>query len=75
MPLLSPGYERPRLPGAVLLDSVRSIYKVGAFFRAADGVSLEKLYLCGITAHPPTRSGSVARKVSPNLARNPANLF
>jgi len=40
------------LPVAVLLDNVRSMYNVGAFFRAADGVGLEKLCLCGITAHP-----------------------
>jgi 23S rRNA (guanosine2251-2'-O)-methyltransferase len=37
---------------AVLLDNVRSMYNVGAFFRAADGVGLQKLCLCGITAHP-----------------------
>lgn len=42
-----------RLPVAVLLDDVRSMYNVGAFFRAADGVGLEKLCLGGITAHPP----------------------
>lgn len=41
------------LPVAVLLDNIRSMYNVGAFFRAADGVSLQKLCLCGITAHPP----------------------
>lgn len=46
-------YEGVRLPAAVLLDNVRSMYNVGAFFRAADGVGLEKLCLCGITAHPP----------------------
>lgn len=46
-------YEGLRLPAAVLLDNVRSMYNVGAFFRAADGVGLEKLCLCGITAHPP----------------------
>ena len=45
--------SRFRLPAAVLLDNVRSMYNVGAFFRAADGVGLEKLCLCGITAHPP----------------------
>lgn len=44
--------ERLRLPVAVLLDNVRSMYNVGAFFRAADGVGLERLCLCGITAHP-----------------------
>ena len=32
------------------------MYNVGAFFRAADGVALEKLYLAGITAHPPKRA-------------------
>jgi 23S rRNA (guanosine2251-2'-O)-methyltransferase len=42
-----------RLPAAVLLDNIRSMYNVGAFFRAADGVGLEKLWLCGITAFPP----------------------
>lgn len=47
---------QPRLPVVVLLDNVRSMYNVGAFFRAADGVGLEKLYLCGITAHPPKKA-------------------
>ena len=45
--------ESFHLPAVVLLDNVRSMYNVGAFFRAADGVGLEKLCLCGITAHPP----------------------
>ncbi|HZC21721.1 MAG TPA: TrmH family RNA methyltransferase [Candidatus Binatia bacterium] len=48
--------EALRLPVAVLLDNVRSMYNVGAFFRAADGVGLEKLCLCGITAHPPKKA-------------------
>lgn len=48
--------EAQRLPVAVLLDNVRSMYNVGAFFRAADGVGLEKLCLCGITAHPPKKA-------------------
>lgn len=50
------GYESFRLPAAVLLDNVRSMYNVGAFFRAADGVGLERLCLCGITAHPPKKA-------------------
>lgn len=41
------------LPAAVLLDNVRSMYNVGAFFRTADAAGLEKLYLAGITSHPP----------------------
>ena len=53
---LAAGYEGLHLPAAVLLENVRSMYNVGAFFRAADGVGLEKLCLCGITAHPPKRA-------------------
>lgn len=58
VPLTAPatGYEGLRLPATVLLDNVRSMYNVGAFFRAADGVGLEKVCLCGITAHPPKKA-------------------
>jgi len=42
-----------RLPVSVLLENVRSLYNVGAFFRTADAVALEKVYLTGITGHPP----------------------
>lgn len=45
-----------RLPVSVLLDNVRSLYNVGSFFRTADAARIEKLYLCGITGHPPHRS-------------------
>jgi tRNA G18 (ribose-2'-O)-methylase SpoU len=34
---------------AVVLDQVRSAYNVGSFFRTADAVGAERLYLCGIT--------------------------
>lgn len=44
-----------KLPVALLLDNVRSLYNVGAFFRTADGAAVEKLYLCGITGRPPKR--------------------
>src|ERR1035438_35097 len=41
------------IPVAILLDQVRSLYNVGAFFRTADAAGCEKLYLCGITGRPP----------------------
>ncbi len=44
-----------RLPVSILLDNVRSLYNVGAFFRTADAAAVEKLYLCGISGHPPKR--------------------
>jgi tRNA G18 (ribose-2'-O)-methylase SpoU len=51
------GYDRiGALPAAVLLDNVRSLYNVGAFFRTADAAAIEKLYLCGITGRPPKRA-------------------
>src|SRR5215831_18839533 len=43
------------LPVCVLLENVRSLYNVGAFFRTGDAVSLEKLYLAGITGYPPQK--------------------
>jgi tRNA G18 (ribose-2'-O)-methylase SpoU len=43
------------LPASVLLENVRSLYNVGAFFRTGDAVSLEKLYLAGITGYPPQK--------------------
>jgi len=45
-------HVRP-LPVCVLLENVRSLYNVGSFFRTADAVALEKLYLTGITGFPP----------------------
>ena len=52
-----PGAEQlqimPRRPVSVLLDDVRSLHNVGAIFRTADGVHLEKMFLCGITGTPP----------------------
>ena len=44
------------LPVSILLDNVRSLYNVGAFFRTADAANIEKLYLCGITGKPPKRA-------------------
>jgi tRNA G18 (ribose-2'-O)-methylase SpoU len=41
------------LPVVLLLDNVRSMYNVGAFFRTADAAGIEALALCGITAYPP----------------------
>lgn len=53
---LSSSYDKIRpLPVSVLLDNVRSIYNVGAFFRTADACALEHLYLGGITAYPPKK--------------------
>jgi tRNA G18 (ribose-2'-O)-methylase SpoU len=46
-------YERiDRLPVAVVLENVRSLYNVGAFFRTADAVGAGPIVLAGITPTP-----------------------
>jgi len=45
--------DAPQLPAVALLENIRSLYNVGAFFRTADAAGLRKLYLCGITGRPP----------------------
>lgn len=45
--------EADKLPIAVVLDEVRSLYNVGAVFRTSDAFLINKIYLCGITAVPP----------------------
>jgi len=52
----TPYQQIAALPVSILLDNVRSLYNVGAFFRTADAASVEKLYLCGITGRPPKRA-------------------
>ena len=44
--------EEP-IPFSVILNNVRSLYNVGSIFRTADGVGVEKIFLCGITGCPP----------------------
>ena len=43
------------LPARVILHDVRSLYNVGAFFRTADAVGLDRVCLSGITGRPPHR--------------------
>jgi tRNA G18 (ribose-2'-O)-methylase SpoU len=44
-----------KIPIIIVLDNVRSMENVGAFFRTADAFRIESIYLCGITARPPHR--------------------
>ena len=41
------------LPFVVVLNNIRSLYNVGSIFRTADGAGVEKIWICGITGHPP----------------------
>ena len=44
-----------KLPRIIVLDNIRSLSNVGAFFRTADAFRIGELFLCGITACPPHR--------------------
>ena len=49
-------FERvDKLPVIIVLDNIRSLSNVGAFFRTADAFRIGELLLCGITACPPHR--------------------
>ncbi|MBR5925092.1 MAG: TrmH family RNA methyltransferase, partial [Bacteroidales bacterium] len=38
----------------VILDNVRSAHNVGSVFRSADAFRVDHIWLCGITALPPS---------------------
>ena len=46
-----PPHERN--PIFVIVENVRSLFNVGAIFRAADGVKARKVFLTGFTGFPP----------------------
>lgn len=43
-----------KIPLVVILDDIRSLNNIGSVFRTADAFLIEKIYLCGITATPPS---------------------
>ena len=46
--------KQNRLPFHVILNDIRSLYNVGSIFRTADAAGVEKIWICGITGHPPS---------------------
>lgn len=52
-PELSEYKAAEKMPVCVVLDNVRSGLNVGAIFRTCDAFSVEAIYLCGISVHPP----------------------
>lgn len=45
---------KPKFPIAVVLDNIRSLNNIGSIFRSSDAFCVERIYLCGITATPPS---------------------
>ena len=44
-----------KIPLTVVLDDIRSMNNIGSIFRTCDGLAVEQLLLCGITACPPNK--------------------
>ena len=45
---------KEKLPLVVVLDNVRSLHNVGSVFRTSDAYLVQRIFLCGITATPPS---------------------
>ncbi|MBR1870023.1 MAG: RNA methyltransferase [Bacteroidales bacterium] len=49
------GYAAAATSGvSVVLDNIRSAHNVGSVFRTSDAFKVDKIWLCGITAAPPS---------------------
>lgn len=46
--------ELPQIGVVVVLDNIRSAHNVGSAFRTCDSFKIDKLWLCGICAGPPS---------------------
>ena len=46
--------ELPESGVVVVLDNIRSAHNVGSAFRSADSFKIDKVFLCGISAVPPS---------------------
>ena len=43
-----------KMPLIIVLDNVRSLNNIGSVFRTSDAFRVESIYLCGISATPPS---------------------
>lgn len=46
--------RRPKMPVTLVLDNVRSLNNIGSMFRTADAFAVKRIFLCGISATPPS---------------------
>ncbi|GJQ59584.1 MAG: tRNA/rRNA methyltransferase [Candidatus Scalindua sp.] len=53
--------EKRTVPLVVILNHIRSLYNVGSIFRTADGIGIEKLWLCGITGTPGSSRSMISK--------------
>ena len=53
--------DSQKLPFTIILNNIRSLYNVGSIFRTADGLGVEKIWLCGITGTPGTERSRIEK--------------
>ena len=46
--------EAKKMPLVIVLDNIRSLNNIGSVFRTSDAFRVECIYLCGISATPPS---------------------
>lgn len=46
--------EAEKMPLVIVLDNIRSLNNIGSVFRTSDAFRVESIYLCGISATPPS---------------------
>ncbi|MFI3318849.1 MAG: RNA methyltransferase [Rikenellaceae bacterium] len=66
-----------KTPVVVVLDNIRSLQNVGAFFRTCDAFAIEELSLCGITATPPHRDihkSALGAELTMSWSHHPSTL-
>ncbi|MBF8247934.1 MAG: rRNA methylase [Bacteroidetes bacterium] len=69
-----------RIPVAVVVDNVRSLYNVGSIFRTSDGAMIQRLVLTGYTPRPPRKeiektALGATKSVPWEYVRNPAEAI
>ena len=45
--------QSSKIPLTIVLDNIRSMNNIGSVFRTSDAFSVDKIFLCGISAQPP----------------------
>jgi len=46
--------QADKMPLIIVLDNIRSLNNIGSVFRTSDAFRVESIYLCGISATPPS---------------------
>ncbi len=46
--------QAEKMPLIIVLDNIRSLNNIGSVFRTSDAFRVESIYLCGISATPPS---------------------